>query len=228
MPVMRPRLRGPGGEIPLATHGTLKARGPFSEALPGKLLRSLSAQTYRGTVVEAAQAFGVSPRAVSQHLVEATTQKLKDFKERALTDCTPFALFLDTIHRGGEAFMVALGIDLAGHKRVLGFWQGAAENHEICEALLGDLESRGCALVKRILFVTDGGSGLLKALKGRCGKKLVHQRCTIHKDRNLQRHLPKRWRKEAHRRFRIALEQPCDGGGQGHADRVGAVAPPPQ
>ncbi len=118
----------------------------------------------------AAQAFGVSPSAVSQHLVEATTQKLKDFKERALTDFTPFALFLATIHRGGEAFIVALGIDLAGHKRVLGFWQGATENHETCEALLGDLESRGCALVKRILFVTDGGSGLLKALKARCGR----------------------------------------------------------
>jgi len=149
----------------------------------------------------------VSPTAVSQHLIEVTTQKLKDFKERSQTDCKSFALFLDTLHRGGEAFIVALGIDLEGHKRVLGFWQGATENHEICEALLGDLDSRGCALVKRILFVTDGGSGLHKALNARCGMKLVHQRCTIHKDRNLQRHLPKRWRKEAHRRFRVALEQ---------------------
>ena len=207
VPVMRPRLRGPAGELPLATHAKLKARGPFSEALLGKLLRGLSAQKYRETVVEAAQAFGVSPSAVSQHLIEVTTQKLKDFKERVLTDFKPFALFLDTIHRGGEAFIVALGIDLAGHKRVLGFWQGATENHEICDALLGDLETRGCALVKRILFVTDGGTGIIKALKARCGKKLIHQRCTIHKDRNLQRHLPKRWRKEAHRRFRVALEQ---------------------
>ena len=77
---------------------------------------------------------------------------------------------------------MALGIDLAGHKRVLGFWQGATENHEICDALLGDLGSWSCALVKRILLVTDGGEGLLKALKGRWGKKRVHQRCTIHKD----------------------------------------------
>ncbi len=207
VPVMRPRLRGPDGELPLPTYGKLKARGPFSEALLGKLLRGLSAQKYRETVVEAAQAFGVSPSAVSQHLIEVTTQKLQDFKERSLTDFKPFALFLDTIHRGGEAFVVALGIDLAGHKRVLGFWQGATENHEICDALLADLDRRGCALVKRILFVTDGGAGLIRALKARFGKKLIHQRCTIHKDRNLQRHLPKRWRKEAHQRFRIALEQ---------------------
>src|SRR3990170_575825 len=44
-------------------------------------------------------------------------------------------------------------------------------------------------------------------LKERVGSGLVHQRCTIHKDRNIQRHLAKRWRQEAHRRFRAALEQ---------------------
>jgi transposase-like protein len=73
--------------------------------------------------------------------------------------------------------------------------------------LFADLEHRGLALSKRILFVTDGGSGLLKALRERFGKKLVHQRCTIHKSRNLQRHLAKRYRKEAHQRLKTALEQ---------------------
>ncbi len=58
-----------------------------------------------------------------------TTQKLKDFKERSLTDFKSFALFLDTLHRRGEAFIVALGIDLERHKRGLGFWQWATENH---------------------------------------------------------------------------------------------------
>ena len=58
-----------------------------------------------------------------------------------------------------------------------------------------------------MLWVTDGGAGIIKALKARYGKKLIHQRCTIHKDRNIQRHLPKRYRKEAHRQFVTALEQ---------------------
>jgi putative transposase len=48
--------------------------------------------------------------------------------------------------------------------------------------------------------VTDGGSGLLKALREQFGKKLVHQRCAIHKSRNLQRHLAKPYRKDAHGR----------------------------
>jgi len=101
VPVMRPRLRGPDGERTLPTYAKLKERQVFSEELLGKALRGLSAQKYKETAVEAAQAFGVSPTAVSAHLLEATTQKLKDFKERSLEDFTPFALFLDTIHRGG-------------------------------------------------------------------------------------------------------------------------------
>ncbi len=118
-----------------------------------------------------------------------------------------FALFLDTIHRGGQAFIVALGIDLSGQKRALGFWEGATENHEICEGLLADLERRGLTLSTRVRSITDGGKGIIKALKARHGKKLVHQRGPSHKDRNIQKHLPKRYRKEAHRRFQMALEQ---------------------
>ena len=62
-------------------------------------------------------------------------------------------------------------------------------------------------LSKRVLWVTDGGGGIIKALKDRYGKKLIHQRCTLHKDRNIQRHLPKRYRKQAHHLFATALEQ---------------------
>ncbi len=51
------------------------------------------------------------------------------------------------------------------------------------------------------------GAGILEALKARFGKKLSHQLGTIHKGRNLQRHLPKRWRKETPQRFQIAFER---------------------
>jgi putative transposase len=185
----------------------LKAPGAFSEEVLEKLLRGLSAQKYEATVLNAAQAFGVSPSAISQKMVTVTAQKLKAFQDRPLGAFKPFALFLDTIHRGGEAFLVALGVDVEGQKMALGFWQGSSENADIGQALLADLERRGLVLANRILFVTDGGSGLLKVLRDRFGKKLVHQRCAIHKSRNVQRHLAKRYRKEAHRRLTIALEQ---------------------
>jgi len=206
--VKHPRLRHVvHGEVPRKSYVRLHSPGQFSEELLEKILRGVSAKKYTETVIDSAQAFGVSPSSVSQKMVSLTAQKLKAFQARSLAEVTPFALFLDTVHRSGEAFLVGLGVDVSGEKMALGFWQGSSENHEICEALFNDLERRGLALSKRILFVTDGGSGLLKALRERFGKKLVHQRCVIHKSRNLQRHLAKRYRNEAHQRLKTALEQ---------------------
>jgi len=207
IPVEHPRLRGPQGEIALGSYQKLKEPGSFSEELLGKILRGISSRKYSETVIEAASAFGVSASTVSQHIIAATTKKLQEFKERDLSDFKAFAVFIDTINRAGVAFMVALGIDVDGRKRVLGFWEGATENHEVCQELLSDLERRGLIISKKIIWVTDGGKGIIKTLKDRFGRKLIHQRCTIHKDRNIQRHLAKRYRKEANRRFRIALDQ---------------------
>ena len=202
-----PRVRGRQGEIELKSYRKLKEPDGFSEELLMKVLRGMSCQKYSDTVVEAAQAFGVSASSVSRHIIAATAKQLQEFKERSLSAFVPFAIFLDTIHRGNEAFIVALGLDTAGVKMPLGFWQGATENHELCEELLADMERRGLALSRKIIWVTDGGKGIIKTLKDRFGKKLIHQRCTIHKDRNIQRHLAKRYRKEAHNRFRTALDQ---------------------
>jgi transposase-like protein len=205
--VERPRLRRGDKEVTLKSYEAMRQSDGFSEQLLGQSLAGLSARRYRETVVGAAEAFGVSPSAVSERLVEATSQKLKEFRERSLEDFAPFAVFLDTIHRGGVAFVVALGLDGSGHKRALGFWEGATENAEVAQELLEDLQRRGLKLSAKVLFISDGGKGLAKALKERYGRKLLVQRCTIHKDRNLQAHLPKKYRKEAHRRFRLALEQ---------------------
>ena len=201
------RLRGPEGEVGLRTYEQLKNRGGFSEELLSEVLRGMSARKYEETVTAAGKAFGVTPSSVSRHLVEATAKQLKQFQERSLEEFPLFAMYLDTVHRGGQAFVVALGVDREGKKLPLGFWEGATENHEICEELLEELERRGLKLSKRILWVTDGGGGIIKALKDRYGKKLIHQRCTLHKDRNIQRHLPKRYRKQAHHLFAAALEQ---------------------
>ena len=204
--VERPRLRK-DKEVSLESYQAMKKPQGFSEQLLAQSLAGLSARKYRQTLVNAAEAFGVSPSAVSEHLIEVTTEKLKEFKERPLQDFVPLATFLDTVHRGGMAFVVALGLDIYGHKRVLGFWEGATENAEVAESLLTDLQERGLKLSAKVLFIIDGGKGVAKALRQRYGEKLLLQRCTIHKDRNLQGHLPKKYRQECHRRYRLALEQ---------------------
>lgn len=205
--VSRPRLRVNESDVLLPSYRSMKDRGAFSEELLTKVLGGLSQRSYRDTVVEAAKAFGVSAGTISNRIVEVTAKKLKEFKERCLTKFKPFAIYIDTIHRGGEAFIVALGISVTGKKRVLGFWQGATENSDICEELMKDLERRGLRLSKRVIFVTDGGSGIIKWLRDRFGKKLIHVRCAIHKCRNIQRHLAKKYRKSAAAKLMSALEQ---------------------
>jgi Transposase and inactivated derivatives len=188
----RPRLRGPNGEISLKSYKKLKEREGFSDEVLKKVLSGISCRKYGETVVEAAEAFGVSPSSISKSIIEATTKQLKEFKERSLFEFSPFAIYLDTIHRGGEAFIVGLGINRSGEKLPLGFWQGATENHEICEELLADMQRRGLLISGKIIWITDGGKGIIKTLRDKFGKKLIHQRCIIHKDRNIQRHLAKK------------------------------------
>jgi len=202
----KPRIKGPEGEITLSTYEKLKQRGQFSDELLARLMAGLSGRRYEDVVVKAAEAFGVSPSSVSRHFVEASAKRLKEFTERSLADFKPFAILLDTVHRGGVAFIVALGIDILGKKKVLGFWEGATENSEITRELLAKLEERGLELTSRCLFITDGGKGIISALRSKFGKKLLHQRCVIHKGRNIQKHLAKKYRKRAQDLFTVALQ----------------------
>ena len=200
--VNHPRLRNKENEIPLRLYEKLKSPEEFSEEMLAKALRGLSGRKYKETVAELVKGFGISASSISNRYVEASTKKLKEFQERDLSTFKAFAIFLDTVHRGGVAFIVALGIDIKGKKKALGLWEGATENREIAKSLLSDMESRGLKISEEIIFVTDGGGGIIRALKDRIGKELLHQRCTVHKDKNIQRHLPKKYRREAHRRFR--------------------------
>jgi transposase-like protein len=49
-------------------------------------------------------------------MVTLMAQKLKVFQERSLVAFLPFAIFLDTIYRGGEAFLIVLGVDVNGRR----------------------------------------------------------------------------------------------------------------
>ena len=160
--VRHPPLRGSGGEIPLQNYEALKRPGVFAEECLNKMLSGLSARKYRETLLKTNHRFAVSPGTVSRHVGEMTTQKLRELKERNLSDLRIFALFIDTIHRGREAFMVGLGIDTEGQKHVLVFWEEATENHEICEELFMDMQRRGLWLSKKIPWVIDRGKGILK------------------------------------------------------------------
>jgi len=158
----------------LPLYERLKRPGEFSEQMLVRAMRGLSGRKYRETVEDISEKFGISPSSISNRLVEATAKKLKELRERDLSKFQAFAVFLDTVHRGGVAFVVALGIDIFGKKQVLGFWEGSTENHEIGGSLFSDMESRGLKLTEDIIFITDGGGGIIRALKDRFGRGLLH------------------------------------------------------
>jgi putative transposase len=205
--VDRPRLRdsSKGKEVTLKSYQNMKDKDTFSDELLAKIMTGMSGNRYRETLLEGAKAFGVSPSSVSEKIVLATTKKFDEFINKDLSTFSALAIYLDTIHRGGEAFIVALGVDHFGVKKALGFWQGATENSEICKELLGDIEKRGMTVSNRIIWVTDGGKGVIKALRERFNGLFIHQRCTIHKMRNILGHLAKKYHLEFKKKYKKAL-----------------------
>jgi len=199
--VMVPRLREKQREVVLPLYEKLKSPDAFSHELLNMCMAGLSGRKYEEVLAHTGEKFGISKSAVSQKVVRSTLKQLKELQERSLGHIEPFALFIDGVHKAGTVVVAAIAVDCKGEKYVLGLWEGATENHEVCEALLSDLENRGLSLHPNILFVTDGGKGLHKCLRLRFGKKLLLQRCIIHKKRNILGHLPKRYHSEFKQRY---------------------------
>jgi transposase-like protein len=78
----------------------------------------------------------------------------------------------------------AVGVDRAGHKRVLGIQSGARENAAVVEDLLQQLVARGVNPQAKRLFVIDGAKALRAALSKVFGSQHPVQRCRNHKIRN--------------------------------------------
>ncbi len=87
------------------------------------------------------------------------------------------------------SLLIALGIRRDGQKVVLAIKNMGGETEAAWRAVLDDLISRGMA--KPELVVVDGGKGLEAALASLWADVPV-QRCTVHKERNLLAHAPKR------------------------------------
>ena len=88
--------------------------------------------------------------------------------------------------------VIALGIDTAGRKHVLGLREGATETAAVTTGLLSDLVTRGLSTDRTLLFVVDGAQGLRRAITDVFGSRGVVQRCQVHKYRNVIGHLPER------------------------------------
>jgi putative transposase len=196
--VKRPRVRSKDGtEIPLKTWEALTSEDPLTERALEQVLVGVSMRKY-GRSLEPLppqiESRGTSKSAVSRRFIEATTDALAALMNRNIAELDIRALMLDGIVVGAHTILVALGIDGKGEKHVLGLCEGATENAEVCKSLLTNLVDRGLPTDRSLLAVIDGSKALAKALRDVFGKRVLVQRCQVHKKRNVLEHLPERER----------------------------------
>ena len=132
----------------------------------------------------------VSAQTVSR-LTRDLDQAVAQFHEAPLTDDWRY-LFLDGVslrvrRPGGRQrvqLLVAYGVRANGTRQLLAFTRSTGESQAAWEGLLHDLYRRGLEGRQLRLIVTDGCAGLAAALQT-VYPRVAHQRCWVHKLRNL-------------------------------------------
>lgn len=139
----------------------------------------------------------VSAQTVSR-LTRDLDQAVQEFHQSALKDEWAY-LFLDGVAlkvrrpagRQHVQMLVAYGVRRDGTRQLLGFLRTQGEGQAHWEALLGDLYRRGLKGDKLLLIVTDGCPGLAAAIQT-VYPRAAHQRCWVHKMRNILEKVRKR------------------------------------
>ena len=139
----------------------------------------------------------VSAQTVSR-LTRDLDKAVADFHRAPLKDEWAY-LFLDGVslkvrrpsRRQRVQMLVAYGVRQDGTRQLLGFLRTHGESQADWEALLGDLYRRGLKGDKLLLIVTDGCPGLAGAIQT-VYPRAAHQRCWVHKMRNILEKVRKR------------------------------------
>lgn len=145
-------------------------------------------------ITEALWGTKVSPGTVS-NLNAKIYKTIEAWRQRPIEGTYPY-VYLDGIALkrswGGEvgnvAVLVAIGVDLAGYRHILGVAEGAKEDKAGWSAFLKYLKERGLKGVE--LFITDKCLGLAESL-AEYYPKAVWQRCVVHFYRNVFTVVPK-------------------------------------
>jgi putative transposase len=155
-----------------------------------------------GNLVEKLTGRKVSKSAASR-VAKRLEQTLEELRSAPLEQEFPYlyldATFLDARWaRGVEnvSALVAYGVGEDGHRHLLGVHIGAQESEATWKELLTQLLDRGLRGVK--LVIRDEHQGLKKAARLML-PEAQQQRCTVHLQRNVLDHVPKRLQKRVAR-----------------------------
>jgi len=186
----------------------MKELPEMSDKMQEAILLGLSQNDYERVASKFVDGFGLSQSAVSERFIERSAKALEEFETRSLEEVDLVAMIIDAKHVAGKQMVVALGVTAGGRKIPLGFVEASTEHHEPVKGLLRDLLDRGLSYDQGILFVTDGASGLHKAIREIFSGYALIQRCQWHKRENIVGYLPKADRKKWRRKLRRAYREP--------------------
>jgi putative transposase len=159
-------------------------------------LRGISTRQV-GRVVATLTGETVSAQTVSR-LTRDLDEAVERFHRAPLHDEWAY-LFLDGVAlkvrqpagRQHVQMLVAYGVRQDGTRQLLGFLRTKGESQAHWEALLEDLYRRGLKGDQLLLIVTDGCPGLAAAIQT-VYPRVAHQRCWVHKMRNILEKVRKR------------------------------------
>jgi len=208
-PVKVPRVRGPAGEVRLASYERLHGgAGEVDEGLFRKVLLGISCRDYEAAVEAVPGAIGLSKSTVSREFKKATAAQLKAFQERDLSQYDVVVVFLDGKTFAEDGMVIALGVTMTGEKVLLGFIQAETENTVVITSFLRGLKDRGLDLSAGALVVLDGAKGLRSGVLAVFKNQVLIQRCQWHKRENIVSHLPKAEQKSWRGRLQRAYQRP--------------------
>ena len=188
----RPRVRSQAGhELELPSFAFAAHRDPLdaqtvNAVACGKYARS------RDTLSDEVTERSTSKSAVSRRYVALTTKQLTAWLTTPLGDRHFPIVLIDGIILGDHTVLIALGIDGAGNKQMLGLREGHTEHSRVVKALLRDLVDRGLDPDRARLFVIDGAKALSSAIRTVFGSLAVIQRCQLQTPRNILGRRPER------------------------------------
>jgi putative transposase len=202
----RRRVAGEPGEVEVPAYAALQKDARLADRMLEIMMAGVSTRRYETVLPEMAEQAGVSKSQVSREFIEAGERLLKELAERNFTETDLLVIYIDGLQFGRFHVICAVGVDVGGHKHVLGFREGATENAEVAKALLEDLVARGVSPSRRRLFVIDGSKALRKAIDQVFGAENPVQRCRNHKVRNVLGHLPKDQHDQARSTLKAAFK----------------------
>lgn len=179
----------------------LERRAPeVAELIRQAFLRGISTRQV-GRVVATLTGEAVSAQTVSK-LTRVLDRAVEAFHQRRLPDDCAYLVLDGVWLKVRRAFgpqrvllLVAYGIRRDGTRELLAFTRAKSESQAGWEGLLNDLFQRGLRGRQLQLVITDGCPGLARALET-VYPRVRHQRCWVHKMRNILEKVKRRDEKQ--------------------------------